>query len=72
MVDFCIVVRPREDTPAQAIIDDLCNYRPDKAINHTDWSNLSKDPIAISIETKKHGENWTKAVALRAMAKSVL
>ncbi|KAI3574027.1 hypothetical protein IWW34DRAFT_752991 [Fusarium oxysporum f. sp. albedinis] len=62
MVDFCIVVRPQEDTPAQAIIDDLCNYRPDKTINHTDWGNLSKDPIAISIETKKHGENWTKAV----------
>ncbi|KAG7404129.1 hypothetical protein Forpe1208_v015620 [Fusarium oxysporum f. sp. rapae] len=62
MVDFCIIARPQEETPEADAIEEICAFRPDKTINHTDWGNLAKDPIAISIETKKHGENWTKAI----------
>ncbi|KAF4454078.1 hypothetical protein F53441_3363 [Fusarium austroafricanum] len=62
MVDFCIIARPREESLEAETIEGICAFRPDKTINHTDWGNLAKDPIAISIETKKHGESWTKAI----------
>ncbi|KAL2669756.1 hypothetical protein Neosp_015201 [[Neocosmospora] mangrovei] len=62
MVDFCIIVRPGEDTEEQDMIENLCYNRPGQTINHTGWGNLCKDPVAMSIETKRHGENWDTAV----------
>ncbi|KAL5585842.1 hypothetical protein FOVSG1_013534 [Fusarium oxysporum f. sp. vasinfectum] len=72
MVDFCIIARPQDESPEQIIIEDMCQYRPDKTINHTDWGNLNKDPIAISIETKKHGEGWSSCTRLVAVAKDAV
>ncbi|KAM6513561.1 hypothetical protein FALCPG4_015954 [Fusarium falciforme] len=62
MVDFCIIVRPGDDTDEQDMIENLCCRRPGQTINHTDWGNLCKNPVAMSIETKRHGENWDTAV----------
>ncbi|KAH7303567.1 hypothetical protein B0I35DRAFT_485055 [Stachybotrys elegans] len=63
MVDFCIFVQPLKDSPEHDHIIKLCrSLRPNQSINHTDSGSLYKDPIAISIETKRHGENWTDAV----------
>ncbi|UPL02763.1 hypothetical protein LCI18_013697 [Fusarium solani-melongenae] len=62
MVDFCIIVRPGDDTDEQDMIENLCCQRPGQTINHTDWGNLCKNPVAMSIETKRHGENWDTAV----------
>ncbi|KAM4055927.1 hypothetical protein HRG_002852 [Hirsutella rhossiliensis] len=64
MVDFCLAIRPNKEE--QRVIDDLCRTRPDLSINHTEWGNLSKHPIAISIETKHQGGD--SAVALLRMA----
>ncbi|KAL6409811.1 hypothetical protein AUP68_06209 [Ilyonectria robusta] len=62
-VDFCVIIRPEEDRPAYEAIEDLCRLgRPGLAINHTEWGNFDKDPIAISIETKRHAENWDNAI----------
>ncbi|KAH8656461.1 hypothetical protein BGZ61DRAFT_372283 [Ilyonectria robusta] len=62
-VDFCVIIRPEEDSPAYEAIEDLCRLgRPGLAINHTEWGNFDKDPIAISIETKRHAENWDNAI----------
>ncbi|KAH8729185.1 hypothetical protein BGZ61DRAFT_515340 [Ilyonectria robusta] len=62
-VDFCVIIRLEEDRPAYEAIEDLCRLgRPGLAINHTEWGNFDKDPIAISIETKRHAENWDNAI----------
>ncbi|KPM42298.1 hypothetical protein AK830_g4250 [Neonectria ditissima] len=60
-VDFCIMIRPQEASPEHEAIETLCRCRHGQTINHTDWGNLCKDPIAISIETKRQGENWDNA-----------
>ncbi|KAF4990237.1 hypothetical protein FDECE_14457 [Fusarium decemcellulare] len=62
MVDYCIIIRPEDDGPEYDAIEALCGERPDQTINHTDWGSFSKNPIAISIETKRHLENWDKAM----------
>ncbi|RMJ03461.1 hypothetical protein BHE90_004901 [Fusarium euwallaceae] len=62
MVDFCIIIRPGDDSDEQEMIEELCYRRPGQTINHTNWGNLCKNPVAMSIETKRHGENWDTAV----------
>ncbi|EQK99325.1 hypothetical protein OCS_04967 [Ophiocordyceps sinensis CO18] len=64
MVDFCLAIRPNEEE--QQAIDHLCRRRPGLSINHTEWGNLTRHPIAISIETKHQGGD--SAVALLQMA----
>ncbi|KAG5745896.1 hypothetical protein H9Q70_011411 [Fusarium xylarioides] len=66
LVDFCIHIRPAEESPAQLSIKEICKSRPLGTINHVDGGNLNKDPIVISIETKKHGEEYGKAVTQMA------
>ncbi|KAJ5005908.1 hypothetical protein K4K57_011469 [Colletotrichum sp. SAR 10_99] len=61
MVDYCIHVVPT--TEERARIDRLCTTRPGASINHTDWGNLSSDPIALSIETKRDGEGLEQALS---------
>jgi hypothetical protein len=65
-VDFCIHIRPAEESPAQLSIKEICKSRPLGTINHVDGGNLNKDPIVISIETKKHGEEYGKAITQMA------
>lgn len=60
MVDFCLAVRP--EAHEQDVIDALCKSRPSLTINHTDWGNFSKHPIAVSIETKRPGEGLNEAL----------
>lgn len=52
MIDYCICIEPEESSPQYRVIESLCKDRPGKSINHTDWADLAKYPIAISIETK--------------------
>ncbi|EXA29073.1 hypothetical protein FOVG_19391 [Fusarium oxysporum f. sp. pisi HDV247] len=61
-IDFCVHIRPEVLSDEQLAIDAVCIDRPNGTINHVDSGNLSKNPIVISIETKKHGEGFTKAV----------
>jgi hypothetical protein len=61
MVDYCIHVCP--DLDSQARIDQLYASRPGATINHTDWGNLCRHPIALSIETKRVGEGFDNAMA---------
>ncbi|KAF5022994.1 hypothetical protein F66182_4951 [Fusarium sp. NRRL 66182] len=62
MVNLCAIARPQEESREQIAIEDYCKHRSEDTINHTDWGNLNKDPIAISVETEKHGEGGTKAI----------
>ncbi|KAM4067210.1 hypothetical protein HRG_001194 [Hirsutella rhossiliensis] len=59
MVDFCLVVRP--NAHEQDVINSLCKSRPSLTINHTNWGKISKHPIALSIETKRQGEQLDEA-----------
>ncbi|GKT67158.1 hypothetical protein ColTof4_13546 [Colletotrichum tofieldiae] len=60
-VDYCVHMVP---TPEEkALIDQVCMSRPAASINHTDWGNLSGDPIALSIETKRDGEGLEQALS---------
>ncbi|KAK1519068.1 hypothetical protein CABS01_16627 [Colletotrichum abscissum] len=61
MVDYCIHVVPT--TEERTRIDRLCTTRPAASINHTDWGNLSSDPIALSVETKRDGEGLEQALS---------
>lgn len=61
MIDFCITIRPRRPED-RVTIDAVRSRRPGDSINHTDWGSLSKYPIAISIETKRHGEQYDAAL----------
>lgn len=64
MVDFCINLCPRQAGPdyAHAVeaIDALRTDLTDKSINHTGHNPLLRDPIAISIETKRPDEGNQK------------
>ncbi|KAL0929272.1 uncharacterized protein CTRU02_215813 [Colletotrichum truncatum] len=65
MVDFCIVVDPARDmqTPeARGIISRKCSSRPGSSINHSDMGGLTHLPIALSLETKRPGVEWDKAL----------
>ncbi|KAH6964927.1 hypothetical protein EDB82DRAFT_435187 [Fusarium venenatum] len=66
LVDFCVSVRLDEESPIKSAIKELCKSRPLGTINHIDSGRLNKDPIVISIETKKHGEEYGKAVTQMA------
>jgi hypothetical protein len=52
MVDYCICIEPKTSSLEYRAIESLCKRRPGKSINHTDWADLAKYPIAVSIETK--------------------
>ena len=52
MVNFCVCIEPQTSSPQYQAIETLCKKRPGKSIYHTDWADLTKYPIAISIETK--------------------
>ncbi|EGU79513.1 hypothetical protein FOPG_18385 [Fusarium oxysporum f. sp. conglutinans race 2 54008] len=62
-VDFCMYINPKVDQGSEIsqIIDDVRNILPEASFNHTNMSSLCDKPIAISIETKKTGEDWEKA-----------
>ncbi|KAF5120897.1 hypothetical protein E5D57_013233 [Metarhizium anisopliae] len=60
MVDFCLAVEVGEEE--ERIINFLCRSRPGFSINHTDWGDLNKFPIAISVETKGHGDPYDTAL----------
>ncbi|KAJ3531063.1 hypothetical protein NM208_g9045 [Fusarium decemcellulare] len=60
-VDFCVVIKPPEQSTEAATIDSLTGTRPGLSINQTDWGNFNKHPIALSIETKRQSE-WEKAL----------
>ncbi|OHW95293.1 hypothetical protein CSPAE12_06039 [Colletotrichum incanum] len=62
-VNLCVCVEP-DDLSATAISalrhqDQLTRL----SINHTDYKPLQTRPIALSIETKKHGEDLRNAEA---------
>lgn len=61
MVDFCIFIRPKLDSPEERAINSICQLRPGLSINHTDLGNFCKHPIALSIETKRPAEHGDKA-----------
>jgi hypothetical protein len=56
-------INPKVDQGSEIsqIIDDVRNILPEASFNHTNMSSLCDKPIAISIETKKTGEDWEKA-----------
>ncbi|KID89010.1 hypothetical protein MAJ_11022, partial [Metarhizium majus ARSEF 297] len=60
IVDFCLVIEVNEEE--ERIINFLCRSRPGFSINHTDWGDLNKFPIAISVETKGHGDPYDTAL----------
>ncbi|KAL2819475.1 hypothetical protein BJX63DRAFT_439009 [Aspergillus granulosus] len=61
-VDYCICIQPGEDSPQYEAIQSLSRYRPELSINHTDWADLTKYPIAISIETKGRSLEYDAAL----------
>ncbi|KAL6399558.1 hypothetical protein AUP68_18108 [Ilyonectria robusta] len=68
-VDFCIYVNPSNESRASAVIkpsavlaiDQLCHELPCNVFNFTEFVPLERQPIALSIETKKPGEGWEGA-----------
>ncbi|KAG6037737.1 hypothetical protein E4U41_004830 [Claviceps citrina] len=61
MVDFCMVIRPPQESLEAQRIDTVRLHRADVTINHTDHGILHKSPIAVSFETKRPGANLDKA-----------
>ncbi|KAJ0160333.1 hypothetical protein CTA2_8148 [Colletotrichum tanaceti] len=61
MIDFCMVIRPPDESPEAHRIDAVRYRRPDVTINHTDHGILCKSPIAVSFETKRPGADIEKA-----------
>ncbi|KAI8302820.1 hypothetical protein K4K61_007672 [Colletotrichum sp. SAR11_59] len=55
-VDFCVYVK---DDPPELIATTLAS--PFQSINHTDTAGLLQRPIALSVETKLTGHDWTQA-----------
>ncbi|OBR02016.1 hypothetical protein CH63R_14588 [Colletotrichum higginsianum IMI 349063] len=62
MVDYCLVIDPTREVAACQRINTICRSRPGASINHTDMGSLATHPIAVSIETKRPGEEWSKAM----------
>ncbi|KAF9772509.1 hypothetical protein IL306_009781 [Fusarium sp. DS 682] len=60
-IDFCICIEPLKASIEQHKIEELIKTRPGLSINHTDWGDLCKNPIALSIETKRQ-VSWEKAL----------
>jgi hypothetical protein len=61
MVDFCLFIRPDRGSPEERAIKAICRLRPGQSINHTSLGNFCKHPIALSIETKRPGEQGDNA-----------
>ncbi|KAI3572813.1 hypothetical protein IWW34DRAFT_759483 [Fusarium oxysporum f. sp. albedinis] len=53
MVDFCVFYKPDKGSPEEHALELACKTRPGHSINHTDFSDLCRRPIALSIETKR-------------------
>jgi hypothetical protein len=62
MVDFCLFIRPECGSPEEQAIKAICHTRSGQSINHTDLGNFCKHPIALSIETKRPGEQGDNAM----------
>ncbi|KAF4975467.1 hypothetical protein FZEAL_7746 [Fusarium zealandicum] len=60
-VDFCVCLKPPESSTEAQAIESCTRSRPGLSINHTDWGNFCKHPIALSIETKRQSE-WDRAL----------
>ncbi|KLO78784.1 uncharacterized protein LW93_4105 [Fusarium fujikuroi] len=60
-IDFCICIETPKESIERQKIDDEIKTRPGLSINHTDWGDLCKNPIALSIETKRQ-VSWEKAL----------
>ncbi|OBR02197.1 hypothetical protein CH63R_14498 [Colletotrichum higginsianum IMI 349063] len=62
MIDYCFIIRPDYNVPdLSSLVDDVRHARPGRSINHTDLGELDRNPIALSIETKRLREDWGKA-----------
>ncbi|KAH7187969.1 hypothetical protein DER44DRAFT_852911 [Fusarium oxysporum] len=60
-IDFCLCIEPQKASIEQQRIDAMITTRPGISINHTDWGDLCKNPIVLSIETKRQ-VSWEKAL----------
>ncbi|RMJ07405.1 hypothetical protein CDV36_012993 [Fusarium kuroshium] len=49
MFDFCICIKPQDSSTEARVIESFTGERPGLSINHTDWGNFCKHPIALSI-----------------------
>ncbi|KAK1506517.1 uncharacterized protein CCOS01_16569 [Colletotrichum costaricense] len=62
MVDFYIVIRPPRGSIEDITIDTITDSMPGRSINHSDWGNFTRNPIAISFETKRSDEDTNKSI----------
>ncbi|EGU81314.1 hypothetical protein FOXB_08171 [Fusarium oxysporum f. sp. conglutinans Fo5176] len=60
-IDFCICIETPKGSLERQKIDEAIKTRPGLSINHTDWGDLCKNPITLSIETKRQ-VSWEKAL----------
>ena len=65
MVDFCICVNAEGDQVAYNAIERISRALPTQVINHTDEYALRNWPIAVSIETKRQGDERLAAAELQ-------
>lgn len=56
MVDFCLCIMSEVEATAWNSIERASRDLPSQVINHTDEYGLRNRPIAVSIETKRQGE----------------
>ncbi|KAJ0167504.1 hypothetical protein CTA2_2192 [Colletotrichum tanaceti] len=62
MIDYCFIIRPDYNVPdLSSLVNDVRHAQPSRSINHTDLGELDRNPIALSIETKRLREDWAKA-----------
>ncbi|KAK2006270.1 hypothetical protein LZ32DRAFT_623063 [Colletotrichum eremochloae] len=57
----CETSHEETESPEASQIDAVSSTRPDRSINHSAWGNFVKDPIPLSIETKRHDGDMTKS-----------
>ncbi|CAF3466943.1 unnamed protein product [Fusarium graminearum] len=62
-VDFCMYIDPKQDKRTKTVetIETIREILPMGMFNHANFSPLSDNPIAVSIETKGTGEGWENA-----------
>lgn len=63
MVDYTLSIDPEHD-PDPRVLPAIETFRRQSVfggVNHTDCDNLRHRPLAVSIETKRGGENEAKA-----------
>ncbi|KAK1637081.1 hypothetical protein BDP81DRAFT_218238 [Colletotrichum phormii] len=69
MIDYVLCINPlhstmmQDEPEAAAAVDKVRGSADLGMINHTDHDGLRQLPLAVSIETKRRGENQTKAEA---------